>query len=146
MKVRNKLAKMLSLASKKIDTPNKEKLEKINKLFLDKSINPLEKISKTSEYTKGAEDLQEQSKIISRWQKQIWELTCVNTKSKDNHFRQFEKPEDLPTEEVLTKVGFFLDALKNITDHSGGPNMIDASIDYNPYETPANCPQAPDRL
>lgn len=103
---------------------------------LELAMMPVEKATIAERYAKAMHKFQNREDIIKRWKETIFDISYSHKGDEPNpHFRQFEKAEDVPLEETISKVKDFIEALKKITGYR--PLIIDV------HGGAKNCPQSP---
>jgi hypothetical protein len=133
VKVEGELIRQMEIVDEEVEAPsNEEATRKINEA---KDMPAKQEIFES--YKKAMDEYEKRKAIIDRWRKVIFEVS-VSTPAdeKNEHFRQFKSADELPEDEIITKVEQFTSALNKITGYE--PNVIKGSGGAE------NCPQSPE--
>ena len=133
LQINRVLTQQLEIVGNPVKAPSDEDATK--KIAKAKDMPAKLKVFESYKKTKDA--YERRKTIVDRWRKVIFE-TSVSTTSdeKNEHFRQFESENELPEEEIISRVTQFTSLLNKITGYV--PNLILGGGGA------INCPQSPE--
>ncbi|QQG42050.1 MAG: hypothetical protein HYV90_01910 [Candidatus Woesebacteria bacterium] len=126
------LLDQVQLVEQSIEEPNIKEFE----MELETAVSSREKAAISDKFAEKMGNYQKREDTIERWRKTMFKISFSEKGDEPNpHFRQFDKPEDIPFEEIIGKVKDFIGALERVTGYKPAT--------FSGLGGAKNCPQSP---